>query len=85
MREHLYTAYAMNNVLTSVYGKDDSIMDNEFFSQISAAFDEIERQINMGQIVDIPASDLTSCMVKMQDDLARTFGEEGMMPQTALN
>lgn len=85
IREHLYTAYAMNNVLSSVYGKGESILDNEFYTQITLAVDEIERQINMGQIVDIPASSLTSCMLKMKDELARAFGEDSLMPQTALN
>lgn len=84
MREHLYSAYAMNNILTSVYGARESILDNGFYTQITGAIDTIERQIDMGSVVDVQSSDLSGCMVDIEEKLVSIFGESSLMPQTAM-
>lgn len=86
MGKHLYSAYALNTVLTDVYGKSQSILGNEFYNQITSAIDEIDSDISMGKIVDVKQSALSGCMVQMQGVLAARFGSDGLLlPQTAMN
>ncbi len=81
IRQHLYSAYAMNTVLADVYGNEHSILDNGFYTQIMSAVDEMDSQIGRGIIVDVTTSALSGCITEMRNNLANS---EGMIPQTAL-
>ena len=81
MRQHLYSAYSLNNVLTDVYGAQHSILGNEFYTQISGAMDEIDRDISSGRIIDYASTALNGYMTEMQSVLATEFGAGA---QTAL-
>lgn len=83
MRMHLYSAYSLNNILTDTYGANSSVLDYELYNQLNAAMDEVDRQINAGQIVDYKSATLTSYIGEMQGVMAQAFGTGGLMPQTA--
>lgn len=85
MRKHLYSAYTMNNVLIDAYGVSQSILGNDFYTQVTDAIDDVDRKISQGQIVDVTKIELGSCMAQMQNVLAAHFGNDGWLSQTALS
>ncbi|MDL2206276.1 hypothetical protein LJC33_05125 [Eubacteriales bacterium OttesenSCG-928-N13] len=84
IRTHLYSAYSLNNVLIDVYGMDASIVSHEFYTTVSNAIDQTNREIEAGQRVDFTENPMTACMAEMELLLVNSFGEGSLLSQTVL-
>ncbi len=84
MRMHLYAADALNDVMTDIYGEDYSVIDSDFYHQITQTIDEIDKSISLGLTTDSATDQLGAYMLQMEGVLASRYGSDGvLLPKTA--
>ena len=86
MRTHLYAAKALNDTMVDTYGAGSAIFENELFTQIENAIDQVEKSIVAGQSTQAARETLASHMTRMETAMAeRLQGSEVFRSRTALN
>ncbi|MBR2571111.1 MAG: hypothetical protein IKE30_03145 [Clostridia bacterium] len=79
MRQHLYAADALNEVLVEVYGESWSVLDHDDYREIESVMDEVEKQISFGQKPEQARARLAAYMMVMQGRLTARFGGEALL------
>lgn len=85
VRQHMYTAYILNGILTETYGDEYSLIDNENYYQMESALDEYAKQLALGHSGSEVKSSLAGHMNQIASTLNSRFGVNGLLPKTALN
>lgn len=84
IEQHMYTAHAMNRVLTESFGDTYSMIDEEQYETFEGILTEFDQLLTRGQSVDPAMERMDACMRTMQQSVANRFTADGMLlPKTA--
>lgn len=85
LRQHLYTAYALDNILIDSYGQNYSVLSSELYQNIENSLAGFDRLLANGQDIESAQADLSVYMVEVATLMEQRFGADGLLlPKTAI-
>lgn len=86
MKQHMYSANSMNDVLKETFGDEYSMFDPEQYDSFLSIMDQFDQLIATGQSTNAAKDSLVPCMENLKVTLANRFtADGGLLPRTALS
>ena len=85
MKQHMYSANSMNDILKETFGDEYSMFDQDQYDAFLSIMDQFDQLLATGQSTSSAKANLVPCMESLKVTLANRFtADGGLLPRTAM-